>query len=137
MIRALLFVLATILLAGHETPLRSDVAAPGQGMADDVFEAAFRGQIEDLLDSEARARGIVLCLAVDPGGAPQSVSREFLARFRAEPSVRRAAEREARPEGGVTLGQPPPAAIGTAGPTLGITATHSLVTVSRRTHPAG
>jgi hypothetical protein len=130
--RPALFVLAAALLAGHETPLvRSDVATPSQGTADDVFEAAFRGQIEDLLDSEARARGLVLCLAVDPGGAPQSVSREFLRRFRTERSVRRGAECEARSTGAITLAPRGPAIIVTAGPIEWVAADEAWVTVSR------
>ncbi len=129
--RHVLSLLLLALLAGRDLPrVRSDVAA-GRAVDDDILEAVFRQQVEDLLDTEARARGIVLCLAVDPGGAPQSVSREFLARFRAEPSVRRAAECEARPEGAVTLGQPLPAVIVTAGPTEWIAADEVWVTVSR------
>ena len=129
MMRPVLFVLAALLLASPE--IRSDVATPSQGTADDVFEAAFRGQIEDLLDSEARARGLVLCLALDPGGAPQSVSREFLERFRKEPSVRRGAECEARSAGAVTLSPRGPAVIVTAGPIEWVAADEAWVTVSR------
>jgi hypothetical protein len=130
--RALPFLLLALLalLIGRDLPrVRSD--ATGPGAADDVLEAAFRQQVEDLLDADARSRGIVLCLAVDPGGAPQSVSREFLARFRNEASVRRAAECEARPEGAVTLGHARPAVIVTAGPIEWIAADEAWVTVSR------
>ena len=129
--RALPFLLMTLLalLIGRDLPrVRSDAAGPGA--ADDVLEAVFRQQVEDLLDADARSRGIVLCLAVDPGGAPQSVSREFLARFRGEASVRRAAECEARPEGAVTLGHVHPAVIVTAGPIEWIAADEAWVTVS-------
>jgi hypothetical protein len=127
--RLLLPVLLLALLTGRGL-VRSDAAA-GPALADEILEAVFRQQIEDLLDTEARSRGIVLCLAVDPGAAPQSVSREFLARFRAEPSVRRAAECEARPEGALTLGRALPAVIVTAGPIEWIAADEAWVTVSR------
>src|SRR5207247_2827517 len=89
-----------------------------------------RHHIGELLDVEARKRGTVLCLAVDPGGAPQSVSREFLLRFRTEPSVRRAAECEARPEGAMTLSRPQPAIIVTAGPIEWVAADEAWVTAS-------
>src|SRR5260370_12570927 len=111
-------VLAAMLLATREPAfVRSDAPLPGPRTVDDVLEAVFRQHVEELLDPEARKRGTVLCLAVDPGGAPQSVSREFLVRFRTEPSVRRAAECEARPEGAFTLRHPRPAIILTAHPT--------------------
>ncbi len=85
-------VLVAMLLTGREPPfVRSDAIAPGPRTVDDVLEAVFRHHVMELLDVEARERGTVRCLAVDPGGAPQSVSREFLVRCRTEPSVRRAA----------------------------------------------
>lgn len=129
--RRALPLLLLALLAGRDLLGVRFAAAAGPGAADDVLEAVFRQQVEDLLDKEARSQGVVLCLAVDPGGAPQSVSREFLARFRAEPSVRRAAECEARPEGAVTLGLAHPAVIVTAGPIEWIKADEAWVTVGR------
>lgn len=128
--RSALALLVLALLASRELPrVRSDAASAGT--ADEILEAVFRQQVEDVLDPEARSRGVVLCLAVDPGGAPQSVSREFLARFRSEASVRRAAECEARPEGAVTLGLAHPAVIVTAGPIEWIAADEAWVTVGR------
>src|SRR5262245_61834734 len=89
---------AGALLAGGASRLvRSDPPPADPPLPEDVLEAAFRQQVHEVLDPEARARGTVVCLRVDPGGAPQSVTREFLLRFRGEPSVRRAAECEARP----------------------------------------
>jgi len=127
----LLVVLAAILFA-HRAPalVSSEAALPGAATVDDVLEAVFRHHVEELLDAEARKQGTVLCLAIDPGGAPQSVSREFLARFRAEPSVRRAAECEARPEGASTLSRPRPAIIVTAGPIDWVAADEAWVTAS-------
>jgi len=124
-------VLVAMLLAAREpTLVRSDGLAPGPRTVDDVLEAVFRHHVKELLDVEARQQGTVLCLAVDPGGAPQSVSREFLLRFRTEPSVRRAAECEARPEGAMTLSRPQPAIIVTAGPIEWVAADEAWVTAS-------
>jgi len=124
-------VVLAMLLAAREAPIvRSDGLPPGPRTVDDVLEAVFRQHVDELLDAEARGRGTVLCLAIDPGGAPQSASREFLLRFRAEPSVRRAAECEARPEGAVTLSRPQPAIIVTAGPIEWVAADEAWVTAS-------
>jgi hypothetical protein len=82
----------------------------------EVFVATFRQQIHEHLDPTARARRTVLCLAIDPGGAPQSPSRELMARLANEPAVRRAAECDARPEGAVEATTRRPAILVTAGP---------------------
>jgi len=57
-----------------------------------VLVAVFRQQVQEHMDPTEKARRTVLCLAVDPGGAPQSPSRELMARLAGEPSLRRAAE---------------------------------------------
>jgi hypothetical protein len=98
-------------------PLLADAAAFSDGVdEDDILEAVFRQQIPLHLDETARAQGLVVCLGVDPGDAPQSVSREFLARFRHEPAVRRSAECEERPAGAVERTSGAPAVILTGGP---------------------
>ena len=81
-----------------------------------VFVAVFRQQIQEHFDATEKARRTVLCLAIDPGGAAQSPSREFMARLTGEPSVRRAAECDPRPEGAVEATTRRPAIIVTAGP---------------------
>ena len=58
----------------------------------------------------------MLCLAIDPGGAPQSPSREFMARMAGEPSLRRAAECDPRREGAIEAMTRRPAIMVTAGP---------------------
>jgi len=99
----------------------------------DVFEAVFRQQVAELLDPEARARGILLCLEVDPGGAaPQSVDREFLARFRGDASVRRGAECEATAGGVREIASRRPAIVVTAGPIDPVAADEVWVTVVQR-----
>ena len=90
-------------------------AAPARDEAA-ILEAVFRQQIREFLDETARRQGMVICLGLDPGRAPQSVSREFLARFRRETAVRRGAECEARPRGAVERVTGAPAVMVTAGP---------------------
>ena len=81
-----------------------------------VFLAVFQQQIREHLDVTERARGTVLCIAIDPGGAPQSPDRQFMARLASEPSIRLAAECDARPKGAVEATTRRPAIIVTAGP---------------------
>jgi hypothetical protein len=95
-----------------------------------VLEAVFRQQIQEHLDATQRARGTVVCIAIDPGGAPQSPSREFMARLAGEPSVRRAAECDARPTGAVEAMTLRPAIIVTAGPIEWIADDEAWVAVS-------
>jgi len=97
---------------------------------DAVLEAAFRQQIQEHLDATERARRTVVCLAIDPGGAPQSPSREFMARLAGERAVRRAAECEARPTGAVESMTLRPAVIVTAGPIEWIADDEAWVAVS-------
>lgn len=95
-----------------------------------VLEAAFRQQIQEHLDATERARHTVVCLAIDPGGAPQSPSREFMARLAGEASVRRAAECDPRPTGAVESMTLRPAVIVTAGPIEWIADDEAWVAVS-------
>jgi hypothetical protein len=110
---------------------------PGAGSgADDrereaaVFVAVFRQQIREHIDATEEARRTVLCLAIDPGGAAQSPSREFMARLAGEPSVRRAAECDPRPEGAVEATTRRPAIIVTAGPIEWVAEDEAWVVVS-------
>lgn len=81
-----------------------------------VLEATLRQQIAEHLDDTDRAHQAVVCLGINPGEAPQSPSKEFMARFRTEPAVRRLTECEARPSGAVEGTTLRPAVIVTAGP---------------------
>jgi hypothetical protein len=81
-----------------------------------VFVAVFRQQVREHMDATEKARQTVLCLAIDPGGAAQSPSREFMARLAGERSLRRAAECDARPDGAIEAMTRRPAIIVTAGP---------------------
>ena len=95
-----------------------------------VFVAVFRQQVREHLDPTEKARRTVVCLAIDPGGAPQSPSRELMARLANEPSVRRAAECDARPEGAVEATTRRPAVIVTAGPIEWVADDEAWVAVS-------
>jgi hypothetical protein len=103
-------------LTGVLWPARGVGAGGADPKAEAVLEAVFRQQVKEWLDPSERARGTVVCLAVDPGGAPQSVDREYMGRFGTEPAVRRAAECEARAMGAVERDTRVPAIIVTAGP---------------------
>ena len=106
----------------------TEAADPAKEAA--VLEAALRQQIQEHLDATARARRTVVCVAIDPGGAAQSPSREFMARLAGEPSVRRAAECDPRPTGAVEAMTLRPAIIVTAGPIEWIAEDEAWVAVS-------
>jgi hypothetical protein len=105
-------------------------ADPDPAQESAVLVAVFRQQIREHLDATERARGTVVCVAIDPGGAAQSPSREFMARLAGEPAARRAAECDARAEGAVEAMTLRPAIIVTAGPMEWIAADEAWVTVS-------
>jgi hypothetical protein len=113
---------ATLLCAGSASSWDADTESA-------VFVAVFRQQIQEHLDSTERARGTVICFAFDPGGAPQSPSRELMARLAAEPQARRAAECDPRPKGAVENITLRPAIVVTAGPIEWIAADEAWVTV--------
>jgi len=106
-------------------PLRAQ--APPNETA--VFEAVIRQQLDEHLDAGARARGMVLCVGIDPGGAPQTPGRDFMARFRADKAVRRLAECDRREAGAVEAMTLRPAVIVTAGPVDWRAADEAWVTV--------
>jgi hypothetical protein len=68
-------------------------------------------------------------LSIDPGGAPQSVSSEFLERLDPRPFLRRGAECEERPDGAVELASERPAVLITAGPIEWVAEDDAWVTV--------
>ncbi len=117
---------ALVVLLSSPVPVRAaDVAAETA-----VFEAVFRQQIQEHLDHSARSAHTVICLAVDPGGAPQSPSRELMARLVDERAVRRAAECDRRPQGAVESMTLRPAILVTAGPIDWVAADEAWVAVS-------
>jgi hypothetical protein len=96
---------------------------------EEVLAATLRQQITEHLDATARSTGTVVCLGIDPGGAPQSPHRDFMARFAREKAARRLAECDARPEGAVEAMTLRPAVIVTAGPIEWRAADEAWVTV--------
>ena len=109
--RVALAVIAVVLAVPVVVP-----AQPFRERADAVFEAALRGVAKEFVTEEVGAIGAVACLQIDPGGAPQSISKEFMARFKSLSFMRRGAECEARPKGAVERASQAPAFIITAGP---------------------
>lgn len=110
----------------------SSLRAADRSREDDVLEAVFRQQVVELLDPEARARGVVLCLEVDHGGAPQSVGRELFARFKDEALVRRAAECEVGAGRAREIATGRTAVVVTAGPIDPVAPDEVWVTVVQR-----
>lgn len=122
--------LPVIVFAALSVPAAGRAGADERESETAVLAAAFRQQIHEHLDATAKARGTVLCLAIDPGGAPQSPSPELMARLADEPSVRRAAECDPRPEGAVEATTRRPAIVVTAGPIAWRADDEAWVTVS-------
>ncbi|PYQ04242.1 MAG: hypothetical protein DMF82_11205 [Acidobacteria bacterium] len=81
-----------------------------------VLAAAVRQQVEEHLDTTARARRTVVCVGINPGEAPQSPSREFMAGLGHGSLLRRLTECEPRPRGAVEATTLRPAVIVTVGP---------------------
>ncbi len=81
-----------------------------------VLVAAVRQQVEEHLDATARARNTVVCVGINPGEAPQSPSREFMAALPRGNLLRRLTECEPRPRGAVESTTLRPAVIVTVGP---------------------
>ena len=110
--------------------LAAGCVAPAFAQEDDAVLVAVLGQVaEETTDESLRAEGGVACLSVDPGGAPQSVDREFLEDFADLPFVRRGAECEARPDGAVEIATDRPAVLITAGPIEWVSDEEAWVTV--------
>jgi hypothetical protein len=95
-----------------------------------VFEAVFRQQLAEHLDAAERTRGTVLCLGIDPGGAPQSPTQAVMARLSADTAVRRIGECDPRPKGAVESRSLRPAILVTAGPIEWIADDEAHVAVS-------
>jgi hypothetical protein len=81
-----------------------------------VFTAALRQQVDEHLDATARVRGTVVCVGINPGAAPQSPSREFMAGLGRPNVLRRLTECEPRPRGAVESTTLRPAVVVTVGP---------------------
>jgi hypothetical protein len=103
------------------------VVAAGPVAAQDedaVLVAVLHQVAEDMVEE-----GGVVCLSIDPGGAPQSVGGDLLESFADLDFVRRGAECEERPEGAVELTTDRPAVLITAGPIEWVEEDEAWVTV--------
>src|SRR6266849_2197679 len=96
--------------------LTSSIGADELARESAVLAAAARQQIDEHLDAAARARGMVACVGINPGDAPQSPTREFLSRLGRDKVVRTLSECEPRPKGAVEATTLRPAVIVTVGP---------------------
>lgn len=96
---------------------------------DAVLAAVLTLVADQMTDESLRAEGGVACLSIDPGGAPQSVSSEFLEKLEPRPFLRRGAECEERPDGAVELATERPAVLITAGPIEWVAEDDAWVTV--------
>ena len=94
----------------------SSVLATDRDRETAVFAAAVRQQVDEHLDATARARNTVVCVGINPGDAPQSPSREFMAGLGRGNLLRRLTECEPRPRGAVESTTLRPAVIVTVGP---------------------
>jgi hypothetical protein len=99
-------------------PVATAGSADDQDLAREsaVFTAAIRQQVQEHLDETARAQQTVVCVGINPGAAPQSPSREFMAGLRSGDAVRRLTECEPKPKGAVESTTGRPAVIVTVGP---------------------
>jgi hypothetical protein len=120
-------VLWTLLLVASQ----ASAGATAADLEARLFAAVFQQQKTELLDAEARAHSVVLCLAVDPGGAPQSVSAETLKELGLGPSVRRGAECEVRLSRAVEIATRRTAIVVTVGPIEWVKADEAWVTVTQ------
>ncbi len=121
------------LLAILAAAVLPSAGAADRSQEDDIFEAVFRQQVSELLDAEALARGVVLCLAVDPGDAPQSLGRDLRDRLKAaSPSIRGAAECEVGAGRAREIATGRSAILVTAGPIDPVKADEVWVTVTQR-----
>ena len=121
------------ILLGSVLVVAAQAAAGGAGpsLEAKLFAAVFHQQKAELLDAEARAQGVVLCLAIDPGDAPQSLSPEAVKQLGLGPAVRRGAECEVRQSRAVEIATKRTAVLVTAGPIEWIKADEAWVTVTQ------
>jgi hypothetical protein len=103
-----------------------------RGGEDAVFEAVIVAKLRDFR-AATRANASepsVFCIAVNPGEAPQTPSREFLARFKDQLDVRPAGQCEARRSRVVEIGGGRRALLLTVGPVEWVSGEEAWVTVT-------
>jgi hypothetical protein len=103
-----------------------------RGSEEAVFEAVVVAKLRDFR-AAARANASepsVFCIAINPGEAPQTPSREFLARFKDQLDVRPAGQCEARRNRVVEIGGGRRALLLTVGPVEWVSGDEAWVTVT-------
>jgi hypothetical protein len=109
--------------------LQSAAAGAPDRRVDDVAEAVFRQQLTLWLEGTGGYRQTVLCLAIERGSVTESVSRQFLQRFKGEAALRPQGECEGRKEGAIERATGRPAILVTVGATKWLNADEAQVNV--------
>jgi hypothetical protein len=97
---------------------------------DDVAEAVFRQQLSLWLEGAGGYRETVLCLAIERGSVAESVSREFLQRFKDQAAVRAQEDCEGRKDGAIERATGRPAILVTVGAMKWLDTDEAQVTVN-------
>jgi hypothetical protein len=123
--RALLLACAAVFGLGavHAQAPEKKAAIATTTAEDAVFMAVLRQQIKDW-------SGSIICLGIDPGAAPQSPSKDFMARFGSDARIRTLTECEPRAQGAIDGVSRRPAVILTAGPIDWVAADEAHVTLT-------
>jgi hypothetical protein len=110
-------ILAGVLIAVALAPQVAADPAESQALVEERLRSeVFRQQHAELLVADPDNKGLVLCLSIDPGGAPQSLTEEALRALRLGPAVRRGALCEVRAPRAVEIATGRPAIVVTVGP---------------------
>jgi hypothetical protein len=122
---------AYLILFGLAASVRYGLGAPAP-VEDAVLEAVVRARLAEFriaagADSRKPA---VFCLAINPGDAPQTPGRDFMALFKHQPDVRTAGQCETRDGRVVEIGTAVPALLLTLGPLEWIAADEAWVTTT-------
>ena len=121
-----------VLLLGLLSALTPPSFGATRAGEDAVFEAVIEAKLRDFR-AAARANASepsVFCIALNPGEAPQTPSREFLARFEGQLDVRPAGQCEPRRNRVVEIGGRNRALLLTVGPVEGVSGEEAWVTVT-------
>jgi hypothetical protein len=111
-------ILAGLLVASAAlAPQGAAEPAESQAVIEDRLRTAvFHQQYSELVTADPDNKATVLCLSLDPGGAPQSLTEEALRALRLGPAVRRGALCEVRAPRAVEIATGRTAIVVTVGP---------------------
>jgi hypothetical protein len=128
---------ALLVLLGLVGSVPSGLAVSRQA-EDAVLEAVVRARLAELRIAARADAGepSVFCLAINPGSAPQTPGRDFMARFKDETDVRTAGQCETRARTVVEIGSGVRALVLTVGPVEWVRDDEAWVTTTvLRDHP--